>query len=154
MDDFDCIIGINLLTTYRAVVDCYQQLVQFLPEDGDVWYLYGEGARPPIPVVSALKFCRASQFGGEGCLIYAIDASLESLDIQEIPVVRDFSNVFPDEISGLPPVREVDFGIELVSGTTPISRTPYRMAPLEMRELQRQLQDPLDKGYIRPIVSP
>ncbi|XP_073152960.1 uncharacterized protein [Henckelia pumila] len=106
------------------------------------------------PVVSALKACRALESGEEGYLIYAIDASLERPDIQDIPVVSEFSDVFPNEIPGLPHVREIEFGIELMPGTTTISRAPYRLAPSEMRELQQQLQDILEKGYIRPSVSP
>ncbi|XP_073137340.1 uncharacterized protein [Henckelia pumila] len=122
--------------------------LMFCPEDGDAWYFYGEGARPPIPVVSALKACHALESGGEGYLIYAIDTSLEGPDIQEIPVVREFSDVFPDEILGLPPVREVEFGIELLPVTSPISRSPYCLASTDVRELQKHLQDLLDKGYI------
>ncbi|XP_073136980.1 uncharacterized protein [Henckelia pumila] len=154
MEDFDCIIEIDLLTTYRAILDCYQRFVQFRPEDGEARYFYGEGVRPPMPVVFALKSRRALKSGGEGYLIYAIDASLEGPDIQEIPVVREFPDVFPEDIPGLPPAREIEFGIELVPGTTPISRAPYRLAPSDMREFQNQLQDLLDKGYIRRSVSP
>ncbi|XP_073138673.1 uncharacterized protein [Henckelia pumila] len=121
------------------IVDCYQCFVQFCPEDGEAWYFYGEGARPLMPVASALKARRALESGGEGYLIYAIDASLEGPGIQEIPVVLEFPDVFPKKIPSLPPVREIEFGIELVPGTAPISRDPYRLAPTEMRELQKQL---------------
>ena len=62
--------------------------------------------------------------------------------------------MFPDEIVGLPPEREVEFGIELVPGTTPISKTPYRMAPAELKELKSQLEDMLESGFIRPSTSP
>ncbi|XP_073029363.1 uncharacterized protein [Primulina eburnea] len=154
MEDFDCILGIDLLTTYRATVDCYQKLVQFRTTESSSWFFYGEGARPPMPVVSALKACRALESGGEGYLIYAIDSSTSSVGTDDIPVVCEFPDVFPDEIPGFPPIREVEFGIELIPGTTPISRAPYRLAPSEMRELKQQLQDLLDKGYIRPSVSP
>ncbi|XP_073130888.1 uncharacterized protein [Henckelia pumila] len=95
-----------------------------------------------------------AESSGEGYLIYAINASLEGPDIQEIPVVREFPDVFPKEIPGLPPVREIKFGIELMSETVPISRAPYRLAPSEMQELQKQLHDLFYKGYIRPSVSP
>ncbi|XP_073138688.1 uncharacterized protein [Henckelia pumila] len=73
-------------------------------------------------------------------------------DIQEIPIVREFPDVFPEEIPGLPPVREIEFGIELVPGTSPISRAPFRLAPSEIRDFQEKLQDLLDNGYIRPSV--
>ena len=61
--------------------------------------------------------------------------------------------MFPDEIPGLPPVRELDFTIELQPGTAPISKAPYRMAPAELKELKTQIEDLLDKGFIRPSVS-
>ena len=62
--------------------------------------------------------------------------------------------MFSDEIPGLPPVRELDFTIELQPGTTPISKAPYRIAPAELKELKTQIEDLLDKGFIRPSVSP
>nr|GEX09519.1 hypothetical protein [Tanacetum cinerariifolium] len=69
-------------------------------------------------------------------------------------VVRDFSDVFPEELPRIPPEREVEFGIELVSGTQPISKAPYRMAPIELKELKEQLLELLDLGFIRLSVSP
>ncbi|XP_073038072.1 uncharacterized protein [Primulina eburnea] len=152
--DFDCIMGIDPLTKYRATVDCYQGLVQFRPEGDENWFFFGEGARPPMPVVSAVKAQRALAKGGEGYLIYAVDVSKDVIDVKNIPVVDEFPDVFPDEIPGFPPEREVEAKIELVPGTAPISRAPYRLAPTEMKKLKQQLQDLLDKGYIRPSVSP
>ncbi|WVZ51906.1 hypothetical protein U9M48_003006, partial [Paspalum notatum var. saurae] len=74
--------------------------------------------------------------------------------IEKIPVVSDFPDVFPEELPGLSPDRDVEFAIELVPGTAPISRRPYRMAPEELKELKVQLQEQLDKGSIRPSSSP
>ena len=71
----------------------------------------------------------------------------------DIPVVCEFPDVFPDELPGLPPDRDVEFKIELVLGTTPISRRPYTMPPNELAELKIQLQEFLDKGLIRPSSS-
>ena len=68
--------------------------------------------------------------------------------------LREFPDVFPEELPRVPPEREVDLSIEVVQGTTPISRTPYRMAPTELKELKTQLQELLDKGFIRPSISP
>ena len=69
-------------------------------------------------------------------------------------MIREFPDVFPEELLGVPPEREVDLSIEVVQGTTPISRAPYRMAPTELKELKTQLQELSDKGFIRPSVSP
>ncbi|KAL9225035.1 hypothetical protein vseg_001007 [Gypsophila vaccaria] len=69
-------------------------------------------------------------------------------------MVNGFIDVFPEEIPGLPPCREIDFDIDLVSGTGLISKAPYRRGPKELSELKKILEDLLDKGYIRPSVSP
>ena len=74
--------------------------------------------------------------------------------LSEIPVVREYTEVFPDDLPGLPPDREIKFVIDIQPGTSSISKTPYRMAPLELKELKVQLQDLLDKGFIRPSFSP
>ncbi|XP_073295903.1 uncharacterized protein [Primulina huaijiensis] len=74
----------------------------------------------------------------------------KGFEVSNIPVVKEFPDVFSDEIPGFPPQREIDFSIELVSGTNPISRAPYRLAPAELKELKEKLQDLLEKGYIRP----
>ena len=69
-------------------------------------------------------------------------------------IVRDFLEVFPEDLPGLPPNREIEFVIELVLGTSPISKAPYRMVPTELKELKTQLQELLDKKFIRPSHSP
>jgi hypothetical protein len=74
--------------------------------------------------------------------------------LDEIPVVCEYPDVFPDELPGMPPDRDVKFVIELQPGTAPISKRPYRMPPKELAELKTQLQELLDKGYIRPSSSP
>jgi hypothetical protein len=75
-------------------------------------------------------------------------------EIQDIPVVCEFLDVFPEDLPGLPPERDVEFVIELKPGTTPISRRSYRMPPNELAKLKTQLQDFLEKGFIRPSSSP
>ncbi|XP_073133562.1 uncharacterized protein [Henckelia pumila] len=114
----------------------------------------GEGARPQLPLVSALRAYRALESGGEGYLIHAVDMFTRSVGIDDFPVVNEFSDVFLDEILDFPPIREVEFGIELMPGTSPISRELYLLAPSKMRELKQQLKDLLNKGYIRPSISP
>ncbi|XP_073129371.1 uncharacterized protein [Henckelia pumila] len=136
MEDFNCILEIDMLNIYRAYVDCYQRLVQFHSVGGDSWFFYGEGARPPIPLVSFLIACRALESGREGYLICVVDLYTESVGIGCFTIVNEFPDVFPDEILGLPHVREVEFGIDMIPGTSPISRAPYRLAPSEMRELK------------------
>ena len=76
------------------------------------------------------------------------------MNLENIPVIKEFPDVFPEELPGVPPEREVDLSIEVVQRTTPISREPYLMTPTELKELKTQLQELLDKGFIRPSVSP
>ena len=74
--------------------------------------------------------------------------------LEDVRVVCNYPKVFPDELPGLAPDREIEFGIELIPGTQPISKAPYRMAPAELKELQEQLSELLDKGLIHPSHSP
>ncbi|WVZ98283.1 hypothetical protein U9M48_043745 [Paspalum notatum var. saurae] len=78
----------------------------------------------------------------------------EAQALAKIPVACEYPDVFPEELPGLPPDRDVEFRIDLVPGTAPVSKRPYRMAPDELKELKTQLQEQLDKGFIRPSSSP
>ncbi|KZV22344.1 hypothetical protein F511_20441 [Dorcoceras hygrometricum] len=153
--DFVCIVGMDVLSNYMASVDCFHGIVRFRPLSGEKWDLYGQDSRSKIPLVSAMEMFSLLSLGNAGFMIYALDASSSSsVQLSDVPVVRHFPDVFPEEIPGFPPRREIDFSIELVPGTAPISRAPYRLAPVELRELKVQLDDLLEKGFIRPSMSP
>ena len=87
-------------------------------------------------------------------MAYVVEKGKEGTLVDEIPVVREFSDVFPNDVTGLSPDREVEFTIDLIPRTDPISIPPYKMAPIELRELKAQLEDLLSKGFIRPSISP
>ncbi|KAI3812884.1 hypothetical protein L1987_17597 [Smallanthus sonchifolius] len=94
---------------------------------------------------------------GRGCeayLAYVIDNDLKVKELKDVPVVCNFPKVFPEELPGLPPDRETEFQIDLVPGAQPVAKAPYRLAPLEMKELMIQLEELLDRGFIRPSISP
>ncbi|GKC22512.1 hypothetical protein Tco_1024662, partial [Tanacetum coccineum] len=74
--------------------------------------------------------------------------------LEDVPIVRDFLEVFPENLPGIPLARQVEFQIDLVPGAAPVPRAPYRLAPSEMKELSEQLQELSDKGFIRPSSSP
>ncbi|KZV30702.1 hypothetical protein F511_06960 [Dorcoceras hygrometricum] len=153
--DFDCILGMDVLSNYKATVDCFHGVVRFRPDAGERWDFYGTDSRSKIPLVSAMEMFSLLSLGNAGFMIYALDSSQEQrLELSDIPVVREFPDVFPDEIRGFPPRREIDFSIELAPGTALISRAPYRLAPTELKELKEQLSDLLEKGFIRPSMSP
>ena len=87
-------------------------------------------------------------------LAHIRDVEIETPSIESIPVVSEFREVLPTDFPGMPPDRDIDFCIDLESGTSPIFIHPYRMAPTELRELKAQIQELLDKGFIRPSASP
>ena len=87
-------------------------------------------------------------------MAYLINTKKDKAKIAEVPVVKDYLDVFPEELVSVPPEREVEFKIELMPGTMPISKTPYRMAPAELKELRIQLQDLLERGFIQLSESP
>ncbi|GKA19897.1 hypothetical protein Tco_0699812 [Tanacetum coccineum] len=78
----------------------------------------------------------------------------EEKRLEDVPIVRDFPEVFPEDLPGLPPTRQVEFQIDLMPGAAPVARAPYRLAPSEMKELSEQLQELSDKGFIRPSSLP
>ena len=81
-------------------------------------------------------------------------AKIEEVKLGEIAIVKDFPEVFLDDLSRLPPVQKIEFRIELIPGATPVAKSPYRLAPSEMEELSGQLRELQDKGFIRPSSSP
>ena len=86
--------------------------------------------------------------GCETFLALILDSKRSQVDLEKIPVVREFLDVFPEELPDIPFERDVDLSIEIIPETVPMSRAPYRMAPTELKELQSQLQELLDKGFI------
>ena len=89
------------------------------------------------------------------CLVsLTVGESSDSRVPYDVPVVSEFVDIFPDELPSLPPHREVEFGIDLVPGATPISKAPYRLSPAELKELKQQLQELTESGFIRPSTSP
>ena len=87
-------------------------------------------------------------------MVLVRDTTTEKTSISDVPVPCEFPDVFPDELPGLPPHREIEFCIDVVFDTAPISMPPYWMAPAELKELKEQLQELLNKAFIRPSTSP
>ncbi|GJT66274.1 putative reverse transcriptase domain-containing protein [Tanacetum coccineum] len=91
---------------------------------------------------------------GETLIIQVMEKKSDEKRLEDILVVREFPEVFPEDLPGLPPIRQVEFQIDLIPGATPVARAPYRLAPSEMQELSNQLQELEDQGFIRPSTSP
>ncbi|KAL0549484.1 hypothetical protein IC582_013967 [Cucumis melo] len=154
MLDFDVILGMDWLAANHASIDCSRKEVTFNPPSMASFKFKGGGLKSLPQVISAIRASKLLSQGTWGILASVVDTREADVSLSSEPVVRDYPDVFPEELPGLPPHREVEFAIELEPGTVPISRAPYRMAPAELKELKVQLQELLDKGFIRPSVSP
>ncbi|KAL0560646.1 hypothetical protein IC582_001055 [Cucumis melo] len=154
MLDFDVILGMDWLAANHASIDCSRKEVTFNPPSLASFKFKGGESKSLPQVISAIRASKLLSQGTWGILASVVDTREADVSLSSEPVVRDYPDVFPEELPGLPPHREVEFAIELEPGTVPISRAPYRMAPAELKELKVQLQELLDKGFIRPSVSP
>ncbi|KAI3682071.1 hypothetical protein L2E82_50219 [Cichorium intybus] len=130
MRDLCVIVGMDWLDAFDAEILCRKKQVRVRNPKGGELIIQGDTPRLAIASCSAARV------------------------LNGIPVVSDFSVVFPEELPGLPPIRQVEFRIDLLPGATPIAKAPYRLAPPEMKELQEQLQELSSKGFIRPSSSP
>ena len=153
MVDFDVILGMDWLSNHRASMDCFTKRIRFEKPGYPVFEFVGNRRVLPTCMISALKVKRLLHKGCEAYIAHVIDTSIFEVNLENVPMVCEFSNVFPDNLSGLPLDRELEFGIEVLPDSTLISIPPYRMAPMELKELKIQLQDLVDKRFIRPSVS-
>ncbi|GJW45811.1 putative reverse transcriptase domain-containing protein [Tanacetum coccineum] len=127
LGSFDVIIGMDWLANHHAVIVCDEKIVR-IP--------YGD----EVLIVQVTK--------------KEIEDKSEEKRLEDVPTVRDFLEVFPEDFPGLPPMRQVEFQIDLVPGAAPVAHAPYRLAPSKLQELSAKLQELSDKGFIRPSSSP
>ena len=149
MNTYDVILGMDWLSLHQATIDCHRKRVSVILPTGVRFCIQGDSREDPIISPVHSRACRQ------------LNSLLANLTLnEELPqtalprVVCEFPNVFPKELPGLPPRREIDFHIDLQPGVAPISVAPYRMAPAELQELKVQLEELLQLGFIRPSVSP
>ena len=116
--------------------------------------MYGIRASPLSNVISAMQARRFLRKGCEAFLALVLDSKRGQIELENILIAREFPNVFPEELPSIPLERDVDLSIEILLGTAPISIAPYRMAPTALKELKIQLQELLEKRFVRPNVSP
>ncbi|KAM2016493.1 hypothetical protein ACFX16_046902 [Malus domestica] len=151
---FDVILGIDWLHYNRSKIDCYGKTVTFHHPGLPKVTFVGEPSRVRNGVISAMEAKRLLSKGCQGYLAHVVLNDNAPNSVEDVHVVRHFLDVFPDDLHGLLPNRDVEFTIDLLPGTDPISLTPYRIALAELRELKVQLQELMDKGFIRPSTSP
>ena len=154
LGSFDVVVGMDWLSLYRAEIVCFDKVIRIPLPDGEILSVRGEKSGAPLSIISSMKARKYLRKGCSAILALVNVSTDDEKKIEDIPVVRDFSDVFPDDLPGLPPHRQVEFGIDLTPGAAPIARAPYRLAPPEMQELSSQLQELLEKGFIRPSSSP
>jgi len=128
----DVIMGMNWMKEWDAVIDTGKRVLSLREPQGSGSF--------QVPLSRCFDFA-------------SISCATQVVPLPQIPVVCEFPDVSPKELPGLPPDREVECAIELIPGTAPISRRPYRMPPNELAELKNQLKELLDKGFIRPSSS-
>ncbi|GJT37638.1 putative reverse transcriptase domain-containing protein [Tanacetum coccineum] len=160
LGSFDVIVGMDWMAEHRAEVVCYEKYIR-VPYINDMLIIQGERSgiksESRLEVISSI---RTQKYIDQGCQVFLIQMMKEEKTeiserrIEDVPVVRDFPKVFPEDLPGLPPTRQVEFHIELTPGATPVARAPYHLAPAEMKELAEQLKELSNKGFIRLSSSP
>ncbi|GJV60388.1 putative reverse transcriptase domain-containing protein [Tanacetum coccineum] len=161
LGSFDVIIGMDWLRRCHVVIVCDEKLVR-IPYGNETLIFRGNesnnGRESWLTIISCSK---AQEYMVKGCQIFLAQISAkkeedksEGKQLKDVPIVQDFLEVFPEDLSGLPPARPVEFQIDLIPGVAPVARVPYRLAPSEIKELSEQLQELSDKGFIRPSSSP
>ncbi|GKA33235.1 putative reverse transcriptase domain-containing protein [Tanacetum coccineum] len=161
LGSFDVIIGMDWLANHHAVIVCDEKIVR-IPYGDEVLIVQGDrdgkGEKSKLSIISCTK---TQKYIKRGCPIFLAQVTKKETEdksevkrLEDVPTVRDFPEVFPEDLPGLPPTRQVEFQIDLVPGVAPVARAPYRLAPSELQELSTQLQELSDKGFIRPSSSP
>ncbi|GJY14924.1 putative reverse transcriptase domain-containing protein [Tanacetum coccineum] len=161
MGSFDVIIGMDWLAKYHAVIVCDEKLVR-IPFGDEILIFHGDGSNSGhesrLNIISCTK---TQKYLLKGCPIFLAHVTTKKAEdkskekrLEDVPIVQDFPEVFPEDLPGIPPTRQVEFQIDLIPGAAPVARAPYRLAPSEMKELSDQLKELSDKGFIRPSSSP
>ncbi|KAG8499053.1 hypothetical protein CXB51_005455 [Gossypium anomalum] len=143
------------LTVHDAFVNCKSKTIDLRCANNEIIRVESTDLNGlPAIIISSMLTQKYVRKGCEAYLAYVLDSKELGRKLESVPVVCEYPDVFPEELPGLPPIREVEFGIELVPRTTPISIAPYRMAPTELKELKAQLQELTDRGFARRSFSP
>ncbi|XP_042051349.1 uncharacterized protein LOC121796597 [Salvia splendens] len=154
MEDVDIILGMEWLDKNHATIKCSERQISFqTPGEGQAEF-HGITMNKHKSIISVLQAAALVRKGCSAYLVYLSEEQKEEKKIEAVEIVREFPDVFPDSLPGLPPDRQLEFTIDLEPGAAPISKAPYRMAPKELGELKLQLQELLELGFIRPSVSP
>ncbi|GJV35231.1 putative reverse transcriptase domain-containing protein [Tanacetum coccineum] len=150
---FDIVFRMDWLVDRDAVIVCGKKEVH-IPVKKKVLVVKGNEGVSRLKVISCSKARKYVEKGSQLFLAHVTEKEPSKRCLEDVPVICEFLEVFPDDLPGLPPPQQVDFRIDLVSGAAPIARAPYRSAPSEMKELSDQLKELSEKGFIHPSSSP
>nr|GEY19758.1 reverse transcriptase domain-containing protein [Tanacetum cinerariifolium] len=150
---FDVVIGMDWLSKYHAKIICDEKVVH-IPINGEILIIRGDQSKTRLNLISYIKTERYISRGCQVLIAQVMEKKSDEKGLEDIPVVREFLEVFPEELLVLPSVRQEEFQIELFPGEAPVARAPHRLAPLEMQKLSNQLQELANRGFIRPSTSP
>ncbi|GJR77341.1 putative reverse transcriptase domain-containing protein [Tanacetum coccineum] len=150
---FDVVVGMDWLVNQDAVIICGKKVVH-IPVKNKTLIIEGDRSTSRLKIISCIKASKYIERGHQLFVAHVTEKEPKEKRLEDVPVIRDFPEVFPDDLPGLPPPRQVEFKIELVPGAAPVARAPYRLAPSELKELADQLQELSEKGFIRPSSSP
>ncbi|GJW16876.1 putative reverse transcriptase domain-containing protein [Tanacetum coccineum] len=161
MGSFDVIIGMDWLSRCQAIIVCADKIVR-IPWGRKTLIFHGNGSnREHETRLNIISCTKTQKYMLKGCQVFLAHVTTKEAEdksekkrLDNVPIIRDFPEVFPEDLSGLPPTRQVEFQIDLIPGAAPVARAPYRLAPSEMKELSEQLKELSDKGFIRPSSSP
>lgn len=156
LGSYDILIGMDWLEKHWSLINCKTKTINFRDDKGERQEMQGIQKPLQIRPVTTSQIAKCIR---KGYHIFAIqvgyaDPKEKYAVLEDILVIQNFLDVFPEDILGLPPKRDKGFTIELILGAASVSRAPYRMSIPELIELKMQLQELLDKKYIRPSVSP
>ncbi|KAK9053496.1 hypothetical protein SSX86_030130 [Deinandra increscens subsp. villosa] len=154
LGSFDIIVGMDWLSRHRAELVCFDKIIRIPRPDSQFLIIHGDKPSCGLKLMSCTKDHNYLHKEYPAFLAHVMEVREKERGIEDIPIVRDFPEVFPHDITGLPPIRQVDFHIDLVPRATPVAKSPYRLAPSEIQELAKQLREFSDKGFIRPSSSP
>jgi hypothetical protein len=153
LGSYDIVIGMDWLESHEVILNCKTKRLSLIDDEGQRWVIVGRNQGVSLRFVSSLQLRKSMR---KGCKLYAVLALNEkgvAEGLEHLPVVKEFVDVFLEELPGMPPERELEFTIDLKPGTELIARTPYRMSTPELQELKMQLKELLDLGLIHPSVS-
>ncbi|GJX90609.1 putative reverse transcriptase domain-containing protein [Tanacetum coccineum] len=161
LGSFDAIIGMDWLAKYQAVIVCAEKIVR-IPWGNETLIIHGDGSyQGNVIRLNIISCTKTQKYMEKGLPIFLAHVTAKEVEdksekkrLEYVPIVEDFPEIFPEDLSGLPPTRQVEFQIDLVPGAALVARAPYRLAPSEMKELSEQLKELSDKGFIRPSSSP